>query len=138
MLSNYICDLVRKKGLIAGKYVCLLNNVYLHFCVCYNNSVSISIISINFNKKKIKWISYPEKKLVSLKYKNYGQNLTGYDPFLWCLNHLTSLMLLQVTVVYCIMYYISGSNLKSSESNTYASIHSSSKSRNLSNSISFS
>jgi len=37
-----------KIGLIAGKYIFLFNNVYLHFCVCYNNSVSFSKISINF------------------------------------------------------------------------------------------
>ena len=28
-----------KIWLIAGKYTCLLNYVYLHFCVSYNNSV---------------------------------------------------------------------------------------------------
>ena len=37
-----------KMGHIAGKYICLLNNVYLHFCVSYNNSVSFSKISIAF------------------------------------------------------------------------------------------
>ena len=39
------CD---KMGLIAQKYMCLLNNVYLHFCVSYNNSVRFSEISIIF------------------------------------------------------------------------------------------
>ena len=38
------CD---KIGLIARKYMFLLNNVYLHFCVSYNNSVRFSKISIN-------------------------------------------------------------------------------------------
>jgi len=37
-----------KSGLIAGKYMFLLTNVYLYFCVSYNNSVSFSKISINF------------------------------------------------------------------------------------------
>ena len=37
-----------KMVLIAGKYTCLPNNVHLHFCVSYNNSVSFSKISINF------------------------------------------------------------------------------------------
>ena len=36
-----------KIGLIAGKYMFLLNNVYLYLCVSYNNSVSFSKISIN-------------------------------------------------------------------------------------------
>jgi len=37
-----------KKGLMTRKYMCSLNNVYLHFCVCYSNSVSFNKISINF------------------------------------------------------------------------------------------
>jgi len=37
-----------KIGLIAGKYVILLNDVYLYFCVSYNNSVSFSKISMDF------------------------------------------------------------------------------------------
>ena len=58
-----------KKGLIARNYMCLLNNVYLHFCVRYNNSVGFSIdyrFSINF------WVSnvggyhiYPQKRLLA-------------------------------------------------------------------------
>jgi len=35
-----------KKGLIAPKYMCLLNSVYLHYCVSDNTSVSFSKISI--------------------------------------------------------------------------------------------
>jgi len=38
-----------KIGLIAGKHMLLLNNVYLHFCVDYKNSVSFSEITINFH-----------------------------------------------------------------------------------------
>jgi len=40
-----------KIGLIAGKHIIimfLLNNVYLSFCVSYNDSVSFSKISMNF------------------------------------------------------------------------------------------
>jgi len=35
-----------KIGLIARKYMFLLNNVYLYFYVSYNNSVNFSKISI--------------------------------------------------------------------------------------------
>ena len=31
-----------KIGLIAGKYMCSLKNVYLHFCESYKNSVSFN------------------------------------------------------------------------------------------------
>ena len=34
-----------KIQLIAGKYICLLNYVHLHFCVNYNNSVVTLYIS---------------------------------------------------------------------------------------------
>jgi len=37
-----------KIGFIARKYVFLLNNVYLYFCVSYSSSVCFSKISINF------------------------------------------------------------------------------------------
>jgi len=49
-----------KKGLIAGKYMCSLNNMYLHFFVSYNNSVKCSKISINFyiSDEIFKWLSY--------------------------------------------------------------------------------
>jgi len=42
-VEKQICD---KIGLIARKYMFLFNNMHLHFCVCYNNSVSFSKISI--------------------------------------------------------------------------------------------
>jgi len=49
-LLHWIKNLTRsdKIGLIAGKCMFLLNNVYLYFCVSHNNSVSFSKISINF------------------------------------------------------------------------------------------
>ena len=52
-------------GLIAGKYTILLNNVYLYFCVNYNNSVSFSKTSINFyiSDENLKWLSNPHIKL---------------------------------------------------------------------------
>jgi len=37
-----------KKGLIAGKYICSLNNMYLKFSIRYYNSVTFSKLSINF------------------------------------------------------------------------------------------
>ena len=46
-VSTYVTE-SDKIGLIAVKYMCLLNNVYLHICVRYNNLVSFSKISIKF------------------------------------------------------------------------------------------
>ena len=37
-----------KKGLIAGKYMCSLNNMYLMFSIRYYNSVTFIKLSINF------------------------------------------------------------------------------------------
>ena len=37
-----------KKGLIAGKYMCSLNNMYLKFSIRYYNSVTFIKLSINF------------------------------------------------------------------------------------------
>jgi len=37
-----------KKGSIARNYRCLINSLYFHFYVSYNNSVNISKISMNF------------------------------------------------------------------------------------------
>ena len=35
-------------GLMARQYMCLLSNVYLYFCVSYNNFVSFNKIAIHF------------------------------------------------------------------------------------------
>jgi len=45
-----------KTGLIVGKYMCSLNNVYFCFCISYNDSVSFIKISIHFciSDKKVK------------------------------------------------------------------------------------
>ena len=37
-----------KKGLIAGKYMCSLNDMYLKFSIRYYNSVTFIKLSINF------------------------------------------------------------------------------------------
>ena len=37
-----------KKGLIARKYMCSLNNIYLKFSIRYYNSVTFIKLSINF------------------------------------------------------------------------------------------
>jgi len=37
-----------KKGLIAGKYICSLNNMFLKFSIRYYNSVTFIKLSINF------------------------------------------------------------------------------------------
>ena len=37
-----------KKGLIAGKYMCSLNNIYLKLSIRYYNSVTFIKLSINF------------------------------------------------------------------------------------------
>jgi len=42
--NNYRSD---KKGLIAGKYMGLINNLYLHFFASCNYSANISKISMN-------------------------------------------------------------------------------------------
>jgi len=44
-----ICDPVWQKGLIAGKYMCSLNNMNLMFSIRYYNSVTFIKLSINFH-----------------------------------------------------------------------------------------
>jgi len=54
-----------KKGLIAGKYMCSLNYVYLKFSIRYYGSVTFIKLSINFyiSGKSFKLLSYLHKKL---------------------------------------------------------------------------
>ena len=54
-----------KKGLIAGKYLCLLNNPFLYSRVTYNNSVCFTKISVNVyvSYEKFKYLSCLQKKL---------------------------------------------------------------------------